>query len=1181
MENRRVQKIMIRGFRSFGDQMTIDLREGAVCIADPEGNGIQDLSDALRFLAGRPLATAGDASELLHMENDMEDAPAAAEVSAFLSGDDEENAVTVSRILQQSGEDVFFIDGDPSEVSEVRAILSGSGIYGFSLIDKNSSYDLMTSRYGNIGMILGEASGAVALRQEAAETERLLFEKRRELEETEENLELCRNQKKKLLDEAIRVREYRKLSEMLKKNEINVLLRRIEQYERDSNTALIRISELNDRIAEKEKDRSEADLRITEKKIQQRNLENEETKARGVFLNGRNEIGDRKARMSVIDGRTETVNQNLDLLNHDLVILRTRLEKEKQNLKNLERQEQKTEDIFLSVSRNRIQTEKELSRKKEELVRKTAEYDRAARERDAEKLELSAIEVQLKGMEQLQKSFNQRREAIADALSLKENQFPDGVSRESDSNRLAQLKAENEKSELRMRSLEKSLEEIRERASLFTAKQEDLSRELTAAQSRRDLLSDQEEEYDSYDTEAITLLRHASIQGVHNTAGELIRVQQGYEEVISAALGRHLQDIVCADLDSASRAASFLRKQNAGRLTFIPLKELEYKYRVIPSELLIADGYQGRALDYVEYDADYSRVFQFLLGNTVIFRDFESAVNAGRYAGIQIVTMDHEVISDSEVVEGGSLRNSGTRILARRNNISMSASRAKDLEAEYQSNREACERALKEQAEVERQITQIREEIEARRADISEISLRTEMDDRMLSEAHEEIRRLKEELSQYDNNRDVTDLPGMITELRERFSQSGIQVGQLETLSESLYRQVDSLTVEIEVLEQQMEEYHTRLSSLETEQAVYRLSMEKAENTVAAFESDIQEKLDSIESIRENRTALTREKERLEQEVRAMEVELSDRVRILSSFQEDRDSLRSQLDRLINDRDKAEHEYIGFRLEKRALEVERDACAQNAEEVKQNLYETHLIPYAEALEMKESVFVLHEGLKESARLRNLLQDYEEINTSAPDDHEIITQRFYTLERQRSGLKDEIENLSEKAGHLRSEGLTLWRKLFESVNREFSGFFSELSESSRAEMRIEGSLEEAGYTAGIYVKKEGYTARKLLLASPEEKSAALASFIAALHSVAVPAVTLIDSIDDLLQEKDRQFLKEQLEKALEGSLIVVTDREEAAENAGNTYACLQMTNGTREFKRIPPQEFRVYTPDREL
>ena len=328
-------------------------------------------------------------------------------------------------------------------------------------------------------------------------------------------------------------------------------------------------------------------------------------------------------------------------------------------------------------------------------------------------------------------------------------------------------------------------------------------------------------------------------------------------------------------------------------------------------------------------------------------------------------------------------------------------------------------------------------------------------------------------------------------------------------------------------------------------------------------------------------TALTREKERLEQEVRSMEVNLSDRVRVLSSFQEDRNNMRSQIDRMINDRDKAENEYLGFRLEKRALEVEKDACLREAEEMKKTLYEIHRIPYTEALKMKEPVFVLNEGVKESAHLRNLLQEYEEINTSAPEEYEKVTHRCHSLERQRSRLENEIEELNEEAGQLRTRGLTLWRQCFDDVSREFSGLYNELSENARAFMKTDGSSLENRYSADIYIKKEGYTARKLLLASQEDKSPALASFLVALHRIKSPAVTIIDSIDDLLEEKDRRYLKESLSELMKENLVIVTDDEEMAKDAGVTYAYLESADGTGEFKWIQKEEFRVYTPDRDL
>ena len=1169
---------MIQGFRSFADEAILDFDGGLTCIADPEGNGIQDLCDALCFLVGRPAPAERDRFGVFFPGSEDRDPSEKAQVSVRIE-EPEGAPLTVSRVLRKNGENHYYINDESSSVEEVRDAVSGAGIEGYTLIDRNFVYDFFTSRYDSIGGVVDRVSGACFFREEAARLETLLAEKRRELQETRERLEECRNRKNALLEESVRAKEFNRLSDMLRSNEMNLLLRRIEQCQREENTASIRIAELNERIAEREKERSETELRITEKKIHQRNLENEEEKSRAIFLNGRNEIGDIRARMSVIDGRNDVIDRHLDLMNDDLVILRERLEKTTQNIRSLERQGQKTEENLTSVTKYRRKTERTLQEKTDDLLRQEREEAQLLRELQEKKQELSALEVQKNGAEKMNRNLEKQRETIAGSLFVRTDEMPEGFSQEDDLKRLDYLAEEKEKAFFRKSRLERSLGGIREKADELFRKQRELRYDLAAEQSRRDLLIDQEKDYESYDTETMGILKDASLPGIYNTAGELLRVRKGYEAVISAAMGSHMKDVICADLASASGAASFLRQQGAGRLMFIPLKELEYKYRVIPEELASADGYVGRALDFTEYDPAYEEAFQYLLGDTVIFRDFPSASRAGRYAGIRIVTMDHEIVMDGEVIESGSLKNTGTRIFQRRGRISASESRTLELEKEYRSVTSEYENTEAERKETETQIAKLGSRIENMNAEISEITLKIQAGEKVMTEARKELLRLREDLLNYDEDTSETELAEQITGLTDQFRRKEEEINQLESLLESCQRQIESRNTEITGLNRQLSEYDGHIASFRNEQKVNRLSLENLRQIARDLESDIQDKSEAAGKIRQDGTDLAREREKLEQEVRSLEADLAERVRVLSSFREELGSLRSQIDRLIGDREKSENEYISFRLEKRALETEQDALTRDADFLKKQLYETHHISYNDAAEQKETVFVLSEGMKESARLRNLLKEYETVNTAAPEEFEKITREYQAMEQLRRELENEVLSLSEQAGSLKAREIESSRKWMDDIGREFAEIYRGRSKDSQATLKTEGRSDRTGLAAQIYIKKDGYTARKLMQVEWEDQSRAFVSFIEALHTVSPSSLVLIDSIDDLLEEHDRSALLSMLREKAGESVLLVTDDPGTA--SGNAYAYLGKNGGSRELRKITLKDFRIYTPDRTL
>ena len=53
--------------------------------------------------------------------------------------------------------------------------------------------------------------------------------------------------------------------------------------------------------------------------------------------------------------------------------------------------------------------------------------------------------------------------------------------------------------------------------------------------------------------------------------GQLITVEAKYEKAVESALGSYMQNIITKDEQSAKEAIYYLKKNNLGRVTFLPL----------------------------------------------------------------------------------------------------------------------------------------------------------------------------------------------------------------------------------------------------------------------------------------------------------------------------------------------------------------------------------------------------------------------------------------------------------------------------------------------------------------------------------------------------------------------------------------------------------------------------------
>ncbi|MBZ4291246.1 chromosome segregation protein SMC, partial [Streptococcus pneumoniae] len=117
-----------------------------------------------------------------------------------------------------------------------------------------------------------------------------------------------------------------------------------------------------------------------------------------------------------------------------------------------------------------------------------------------------------------------------------------------------------------------------------------------------------------------------------------------YQTALEIALGASSQHIIVEDEESATKAIDFLKRNRAGRATFLPLTTI--KARTISSQnqdaITVSPGFLGMADELVTFDTRLEAIFKNLLATTAIFDTVEHARAAARQVRYQVrmVTLD-------------------------------------------------------------------------------------------------------------------------------------------------------------------------------------------------------------------------------------------------------------------------------------------------------------------------------------------------------------------------------------------------------------------------------------------------------------------------------------------------------------------------------------------------------------
>lgn len=158
---------------------------------------------------------------------------------------------------------------------------------------------------------------------------------------------------------------------------------------------------------------------------------------------------------------------------------------------------------------------------------------------------------------------------------------------------------------------------------------------------------------------AIISAKH-SLNGIIDVVSACFDVKSGYEIAISTALGAASNHIVTKDDEAAKNAIKFLKRNESGRATFIPLNVLK-RYHVHHEHLIVAkstEGFLGIGSDFVSDKVADGLLSESFLANTLVVDNLDNANHLARLLqqSVKIVTLDGDIIHRGGSMTGGRNR---------------------------------------------------------------------------------------------------------------------------------------------------------------------------------------------------------------------------------------------------------------------------------------------------------------------------------------------------------------------------------------------------------------------------------------------------------------------------------------------------------------------------------------------
>lgn len=164
--------------------------------------------------------------------------------------------------------------------------------------------------------------------------------------------------------------------------------------------------------------------------------------------------------------------------------------------------------------------------------------------------------------------------------------------------------------------------------------------------------------------QAVKSVLDAGLPNILGVVSQIFKPIMNYEVAISNALGGAMYHIVTKDEEAARHAISFLKKNQSGRATFLPLTVMKPRFMAKEHRMLAENcaGFLGVASDFVENDAQFDALKESLFGNVVIVDTLIHANEVAKMLRFQykIVTLDGDIVNRGGSMTGGKNKNAST-----------------------------------------------------------------------------------------------------------------------------------------------------------------------------------------------------------------------------------------------------------------------------------------------------------------------------------------------------------------------------------------------------------------------------------------------------------------------------------------------------------------------------------------
>lgn len=1174
----------MQGFKSFPDKTELNFGKGITAVVGPNGSGKSNISDAVRWVLGETSTKSLRGSKMedvIFGGTSRRKALGFAQVMLTLDNSDgtlkdHGEIVTVTRRYYRSGESEYKIDGESVRRKDIHELFmdTGLGSDGYSMVGQGKIDSIISAKNEDRRELFEEAAGISRFRHKRKDAERRLDQAQENLVRLLDILGELESRVGPLKKQSEKAQKFLEYSEEKKTLEIGVWLNKInrftvelreQEHKIDAVKASYEVSENDLAAIEKELEEvaekvTSINLAIEQSRLGASGYEEEALRKDGEIsvlnatLEHNNEtIARLTADISDADGTGATLDEQIEAKNAVIAQNEKLIADKKAELENVANELSKVQNDNMEFSDKTV----ELNQKLTSLT-----------------VKLSDSKVKMSQATSSIDEINSRKDTIASQIEATQKDIEYTQSQADESNKnLEFLKERIDEYQNSLGGYQMKVDAKKQKAEKIKQDAERLARQMAEKSDRARVLEDLEKNMEGFSGAVKAVLKQSqnkALPGIHGTLSQLITVDNENSTAIEIALGAAMQNVVVSTESDAKRAINYLKQNNIGRATFLPISAIKPRYM---DEKNLDDnfGFVDVASNLVDCDEQYRDIVENLLGRVMVVEDIDCAIAISkRYKNrYKIVTLDGQVMNPGGSMSGGS-KGKGSGVLSRANLIEELKSEAqkigdelKDVQAELKKAVEDANLAAADLQGADADLRNAKEEY-----------IRAEGDAKLISDKLQSFINQRDMMKREQENSEGRIL--LFSQAVENAKQEAVEIEKQMADTEAELNSVSAgakeLTSKREEIRKITEQINLELVTLAKDSEAARLSVEELELRKSTQSDRVKNIIDEINEIKaknENLLLSINDVKAQADELRQKASESNDavtqKIGDRNELEKRSNELRAKEKATLTDKEKLSGDIV--RLEERKANMKKEY-----DELGDMLFEQYELTKPEAQALGIVIDDMAEAKKRLHEIKVAIRGLGSINVGAIEEYKEVSERYTFLKEQIDDIEQSKKELAKIIDDLTSSMSEKFMTQFNKINTEFKTCFADFFGGGNGEIILEepdNCLESA---IEIKIQPPGKSVQNINLFSGGEKSLAAMALLFSVLKVQPSPFCIYDEVeaalDDVNVERFAKYMRRMTDKT---QFISITHRRGTMEEADVLYGVTMQEKGVSKLLELQSAE----------